>query len=783
MQSIPIYDTIQGLTILRDDESISSFFYLPRTMRIADVAGKKAFTFLKYQLPVERETKDDKGGGYLVFTTELVEDQKWLDTEVLPKIATRMRAENPNNPNLPPPSLKAIDFISGEVRLLLMKDGRFVTEIQAGRPSLFGNNTASFAVELKDLGAQLFYDALKKGAGIAAIEYDLLFDTRLPAVHVSAHGDSTVVRTAVMGYTTSQVDDSDTWGNDTSTTVAHRTSVSESMESMGLVTVNIDKGSSGIKDEDVEALRAFAFSKLDDWVKDHFLKGGTIATDEDRKSDWMSFIHEDTHEVFNLDLVQRDVVQRQYNPSAQLTPAFLGDDIDNLVLDIDLGTAEWYFNTLTVNVDTNLDFDKYDDIVHSVIGHFSYEGVKDGQNITKRDSFAFTKSDRAPKVFTTRIAAVGKDEYSVEVEINYKVGPVTSAKLYSDTSNVRDYTLRVPNPGVMHLLISATDLQAFDTQKMTSVEVEIKYGDEGKGVPEVIEKVILTKAAASVDYKRAIYASWDQPYHYRTTFVINDDNGPQRLTGEWITEEHDPNTQTAYLSIGTPFDNLFHLAMLPSVDWSEVQTVIVDLDYADPKNDYRQSRTIAIDEANSTTLSQPVWKFPLRDKNNRGYRYAVKVLNKDGTVKSVDFKPAETDSNTLIVGDAQAGVVKVEVDPSDTGVGDKLRRVVVRLRYLDEPNNVRDETALVFRDATPQTWSIARSNAAVNTYTYDVDYVWADGTPPSSAHGLQGTISGTQEFLFLAAPVAPAVVPAVSPVVPAAVPVVPAAVPVTPPTQ
>ena len=186
MQSIPIYDTIEGLTVLKSDDSISDFYYLPRTLRVTQTDGRPNFTFLKYQLPVERETADDKGGGYLVFTTELVEDDKFIEQKIVPKIAARMRAENPNEPNLPPPSLKAIDFTGGEVRLLIMQDNRFVANVQSGRPSFFSKNTASFAVELKDIGAQLLYDALLKGAGIAAVEYDLLFDTRLPAVHVSA---------------------------------------------------------------------------------------------------------------------------------------------------------------------------------------------------------------------------------------------------------------------------------------------------------------------------------------------------------------------------------------------------------------------------------------------------------------------------------------------------------------------------------------------------------------------------------------------------------------------
>jgi hypothetical protein len=762
MQSIPIYDTIEGLTILKDDDDISSFYYLPRTLQIARGGpdNRPMFTFLKYQLPVEREGEDDKGGGYLVFTTQLVEDSKFLDTKVKPILQSRMRAAYPNEPNLPPPNLKAIDFTGGEVRLLIMKDNRFVSEVQSGKPSLFGNNTASFAVELKDLGAQLFYDALKKGAGIAVVEYDLVFDTRLPAVHVHAHADSDEVKHVTMGYTTERVTNEDTWGNEESHDVAHRTSISETMDSMGLIQLTIDKGSSGIKDEDVEALRAFAFSKLDDWVKENFLKGGSIATAEDKKSQWMKFIDEDIHKVFDLDLVQRDVIQRQYNPSARFDPGFLGDDIDKLVLEIDLGTAEWYFNTLNVNVDTNLDFDMYGDIVHSVVGHFSYTGEKDGQRIDKRESFAFTKDDRDPKKFTTRLAKVGQDKYHVQVEVNYKSGPVTSAILYEEDTTLRDYTLRVPNPGVMALHVAATDVQAFDTQKLTSIEVEIGYADPARKVPDVVEKVILTKEHYEIDYKRVIYAPWDKPYRYRTTYVINDDAGPQRITTEWVDGGHDPGATKAYLSIGTPFDNLFHLSVLPSVDWDEVQTLIVDLEYLDSGHDYQQRRTLSLSQTSLTSLQQPLWKFPLRDPDVRGYRYSVKTLGKDGTVKSKDWTDVPSDAGTLVVGDAVGGVVKLQVDPGDTGVGTDLRRVVVRLRYEDKAHSVLDEQALVFRDATPQTWSIARADATVSEYTYDVDYVRNDGSV-TSLTGQKGRISGASEFLFL--PKAPAPEPTPAP--------------------
>ncbi|MDX6239529.1 MAG: hypothetical protein QOG10_4344 [Kribbellaceae bacterium] len=660
MQSIPIFATVDGLTIFRDDADLTTFYYLPRTLRIKkDAGGRPMFTFLKYTLPLERQATAELGGGYLVFSTELTEDGKFLTDSVLPMLASRLRAENPKVLNLPPPNLTAMDFLSGEVRLLMMKDDKVVSEIQAGKPTLFGDNTASFAVELKTVGAELLYRALKKGAGVAAIEYELMFDLRLPAVHVHAHADSKDIHEVIIGYSGEDVtDESD---------VRHRSSVSETMESMGLIELTVDVGSSGVKDDDLEALRTFAFSKLDDWVNEHFLKGGTIRSEDDRKSAWMTHIHEDNHQSFNLDLVQRSVIQRAYNPSAQLTHGFLGGEIDALVMDIDLGSAAWYFNNLDVKVDTNLDFTKYGDIVHSVEGRFSYLGTtKDGEKVEKQESLIFTADDTAPKNFKTRLAAVGADTWHVEVEVHYKSGPVASAVLVSEhKTGVRDYTLSVPNPGVMEMTVFAQDPQAFDSFKLSSIEVEIAYGDDSRNVPDRVDTVVLTKEKDSVDYRRVIYAPWDKPFDCRRTYVVTDGGATQRITTPWEKVSHEAQRKHQ-LSVGTPFDTLFNLTVMPSVDWTEVAAVLVDLEYVDDEHDYRQKTTLSF----SRTVVDPVkWSFPLRDPAKRGYRVSEKLLMVNSAVQAGPRKDIPSDADTLLVGNAEGGVITVNVDPGDTGVG------------------------------------------------------------------------------------------------------------------
>lgn len=740
MLSIPVLAEIEGVTVFRDDENPANFYYLPSKPTIAQGEnGKPQFTFMRYQFAIERPGAEP-GGGYLVFTTVMREDGQKL-AKIRQALQSRLRSEMPTTAILPEVTLAPVDFTEGEVRLIIMQSDKFVKALNLGRPSLFGDNTASLAVELTADGATLFYEALRKQGSVAAIEYDLTFPVRLPAITIRGHVDSKEVKEAVIGYTKEQVSSSDTWGNDESHEVAHRTSIAETMESQGLIQLEILKGNVELGQDDLESLRAFAFQAMDAFIKEHFLKGGTIETDKDRESQWMSYLQQDIHARFDLNVSYRDVIKRGYNPSAQINPSFLGVPVDEVLIEIDLGNAPWFFNTLTVDVDTNFDFAKYGDFVHSVVGHFTYDQLRpDGTRLTKRDSLAFTAADNKPKKFESRIAAVGKDTYHVDIEVNYKSGPVLQSVLEKRDSTLRHCTLNVPNPGIIELNLS-TPPGAFD-DRLTGIEVEIEYADPRQNVPRAVETVLLDAKTPATTYKRVIYASWDKPYRYRVTYVLKDDAGNvQRTAGEWL--EGAPDSQN--LAIHTPFEDAFNLNVIPLVDWQEVRELLVDLEYDDPANGYRVQRTLSFSKDQAAMLP---WRFMLRDKSRRAYRSRQMTLLQNGASEDSGWID-QTSDGSLKVGNAPFGLTKVEVDPSDLNFTDDVKRVLVRLTYHDPALPKPDETALMFRDAAPQTWTVTLG-PTVRDYSYDVTYFMKDGTQRPLT-GQHGTLGATQEFLIVPA--------------------------------
>jgi len=743
MLSIPIYEEIKGFTIFRDDADSFRFYYLPAGIRLArGEDGTPMFSFLRYQYPIKREG-GEPGGGYLVFTMELAGDQDVLEKDVRPVLQSRVRTENPQATHIPDVSLVPVDFTDGEVRLVIMRDKEFVKDVNLGRPSLFANNTASIAVELGSNGATLFYEALRGGSQIGAIEYNLRFPVRLPAVTIRGHVSGEEIKEAVMENEAERIKKK-SWalGSSSHSTRMHRTSISEVFESQGLIELEILVGTVELDDEDMESLRAFAFRAMDAFINDHFLKGGSVETEEDRRNQWMKFLKQDVSQTFDLNVTYRDVITRDYNPSATINPSFLGGAIDSFVLDIDLENAPWYYNNLEVSVDTNLDFDKYGDIVHSVVGHLTYDQpYPDGRRITKRESVLFTANDRSIKTFKTRLTDVEKDTYHVDVEVNYKSGPVPSAMIYSEDTTVRNLTLRVPNPGVIELELAAVP-EAFE-KGVRAIEADLRYSDPRNKVPESNEKVILDANAPQASYRRAIYAPWEQPLQYRFTYVLElEDDVRHRSTTEW----RELSSGTRYLRVPTPMDEQFNLTVVSAADWDEVSQIVVDLDYDDDAGDLHLHKTLSFKKNEFN-----YWKFPLRTPEHRSFRYKQTLLMADGAVIEGEWSPVESDAMSLLVGNAPAGVATVEVDPSDIDIGGEVKRVIATLSYSDSANDILDTQAILFRDATPVDWDVARADASVTGFVYTVQYYMKDGTVRTRTD-VAGELAEGRTYLFLPGP-------------------------------
>ena len=229
--------TVDNVTFFRDDEVKELFYFLPTKLQLVTAAdGTPAFQFTLYQIGLPIQGKE-QGGGFLIFTVELTEDQDLLNGPAKQEATALLRNETPIGDPVPTPRFQTVPFIGGTANLLIPQGaGQLATTVQLSRPSLFGRNTVAVVADMPFGGAQVFADTLRQGGTIASIEYDLDFEVRLPAVVIEAFISASQMREVVAEFVEDEVVDEDFWGGDTTTPVRHRTGYAETLEQHDLVT-------------------------------------------------------------------------------------------------------------------------------------------------------------------------------------------------------------------------------------------------------------------------------------------------------------------------------------------------------------------------------------------------------------------------------------------------------------------------------------------------------------------------------------------------------------------
>jgi hypothetical protein len=177
--------TVRGITVFRDYNDKSLFYYMPGSPRLTTEAGQAMFQLLMYR-DIGTATTAIKGGGFLIMTTDL-----GVQPGVLEQVEQELGARFGVTPSLTPVPVK-----SGAVRITILdsaavadgpqRDIRFVENIVANAsPSLYGDERAAFTAELSRQGAVLLRSAIRgEGATPVVVVYDLQYVGLLPAYNL-----------------------------------------------------------------------------------------------------------------------------------------------------------------------------------------------------------------------------------------------------------------------------------------------------------------------------------------------------------------------------------------------------------------------------------------------------------------------------------------------------------------------------------------------------------------------------------------------------------------------
>lgn len=176
---------MRGITLFRDYNNTSLFYFAPSSPRLTVEGGQPMFQLLVYR-DIGTAASGPRGGGFLIMTTDL-----GVPAATLEQVRNEIGARYSVQATLAPLPVKA-----GSVRVTVLDSGasgtdaartiRFVESIvAAGSPSLYGEQRAAFTAELSKQGAALMKASLRgEGATAVVVVYELTYAGLLPAYNV-----------------------------------------------------------------------------------------------------------------------------------------------------------------------------------------------------------------------------------------------------------------------------------------------------------------------------------------------------------------------------------------------------------------------------------------------------------------------------------------------------------------------------------------------------------------------------------------------------------------------
>lgn len=704
MLQIDKVQQIEGVTVYGDGEEIETFYLLPNQCSYRKTPeGKLAFSFFKYRFPIDRPD-GETGGGFILFDVAFTVPQDKL--QPIRDVLQRQVNAEANQRNIDPvPDVKfgSITYIDGTCNLIIAgSDGTFVEKIQnSGKPSLYGDNTATFGVELTPEGATFFEQAMQGQGPSVGIEYDLTAKVQLPEIKVRASFNS------VAFYSFYQEIDVEwnLWKEDSyRETIRERTINSESMKfepEWGMLT-----------DEDIKSeIRDWAMRTLEDAVERRMIDAiAPVPEDQRNRPDHIENVTRDITSTkissFTLNYKEKGSADWPFRPNGSLPNIVTLKDPDGnnylwndyaRVIDLD----DPFFRQLRVNVMVNADFD--DLPVHSVEVKLNYHG---------RPMPNMTVGEPEGEVVLNTPDGLGKFGAFVEDDdwsytYSYQINYTGESRIYQSgpiTTDEGNLTIGVGDVGILDVAVSAGDLNWNDIESAL-----VMFSYEDRGVDRIEDQFQLTKTSPSHRIQEVIFEPMRKNYRYQVKYFMK--NG-----SELLGDELDGRAQNLF--IDDVFGAVRDVGIRGVGDFNDrIQNVFLDLRYDDEENDYHQTKSLAINANNAFAQ----WAFPVISQTGGVVKYSGTVAYKDGTSEDIPETIAET--NTILVPKPIEEFLEVML-VTDLVDWTQVRLARVSLAYQDPDNNVSESKDFIFSQANSAsaTWKVEIKDRQQMEYTYKITY-------------------------------------------------------------
>lgn len=744
----PPYDIIRGVSVFRDhDPATNQFYYLPAMPHLTMMNGEASLNLIKF-------TGEAGSGGFLDFDVNLGIDQE-IENEIRTTLRSKYNLDR--EPNLIPVIVE-----DGSVRLMILGKKsaepstpggqipatpppptpddlpEFVLKIDHyAKPSLYGDNQASFSVQLDQYGVTLIEESLKGVLQPIGIVYSLTFLALRPAFNVKVTADWDRVQkhfqesfSASVFFLSTEVDKViDKLIEDQVINIEVNTFVPEG-EDAGSVISDRNKAVTEVKDMIMHTFFQPSINPVstekDGWDKftDTALALNNLAV----TGGWagvatLSYKNIDLTRVdqkmFNFNMTERTTVRRSIYPQAHLQGLTrvlreggainLDDYVHAVNIDDD------FFKRRRVNITNRADL-VHDSIV-SVNVSLNYGN--EPKNVILDAATSKASLDWA--------SILQNQQMMRDVMYNYKVtfqGVDTvdrPAFLESPAASFSNDELEI-NPrsdGLYSIIDVPITALSFPFETYPNIEVQLRYNDPDHQI-SLNDTVHLKKELSEVRWPFFLRDPQKKAFDYKVIFRALDNHD---IAWDWKT------TDQQEVILRDPRPNKRAVMIVPAVNWNQVAMIFVDVAYRDDANGVfaQQSYMFENNPSNPNGKAPQTFSVPLVDVDKRVIDYNVKFLLTDNT--EADLPVSQTLANQIIVRADLKGHRVVTVKPEQVDFANcNVDRITVDLLYQDNDNALSFASSFTFRSKDDQAFfEFDYVDPQKSSYTTQLTTVFLDG--------------------------------------------------------
>jgi hypothetical protein len=722
--------TIEEHQIHGDDDAARSnvFYIMPRFPRIGRLEnGGLALRFVEYD--AIRVAGDSQFGGFVAFDTDLT-----MLPETEEKIRQKLQEEVNNRfgGNGPKVELQTIPWLSGAVRLVLQQDGKIVEKISGvTAPSLTGDNTASFFLELTVLGTAIFKETLSKGSSSAIqVVYDLDHYCKLP----QANASGTWHASAFYSFWQDVNTEDNFWSEDSYTEITRSSRYQSDVTETHFEPVEDPSLSPDQRAQFDSWVHDLITKQLEEGVKRNLLQA--IQAVDPSVKEWTEGQDiEDVHrEVSNTQIsdvhvgwTEAKAIVRRISPNGSLptVTSLKGPDGNPLKWEDYYSkiSVDEFLRTLRLSIRVDVDFAAYGITLVEVKVRYPH-----GEN-AKTVEATFTKDDAGKPEKAEFIVAdkIRKFFWSYTVHFEGDTPEWTSQEVEDDGT---DLNVKLSNLPVLKLDIVNGDI---NFEQVSRARVRVRY--EGGDHP--VERFFNLKDN-DTDHKllEVIGKPRTGNVTYQTTYTMKGDG--REITGPELTTDADT------ISINDPFRALKTVTFVAVGDLqNDIGEITVQATYAEPDNGYQQTFDVTLSGA-VNAMRFATWTFPTIDETKGKLTYQATIGHQDKTSEDVDV--ADAKGTRFELGRKFADKLDVKLVP-DLLDWTKLKMVSVSLRYDGSTPPKTDDFLFKSTDTAAKTWTVFLPKGAPASYSYTATYFLLDRT-----RKIDKKDQVTDESLFLELP-------------------------------